>query len=423
MKKEKPIISEEAGAITGAFSRFLVWMRESFRDFRDVLLRERSLRLMGFLGLFIMLLAVGLWLVESRAALGDGNHVDSIWEALYLSFISGTTTGYGDIIPHTPVGKILTALIILLGMILTSVLTAAIASWFVEKRLLEGKGMERINWKNHTVICGWNVRGESLIESIYRDTKDSAQIVLVNDLDEDDVSELLYQFRRQGLRYVRGEFEHENVLERANVDHASSVVILADGNIDDGYQGADQRTVLGALAIKSMSPTTKVCAEIVDQTNVSHLKRAHVDHIVVVGEHNDFIIASTVTAPGVTVAVKELLSHDHGSLIQQVKIPQHLAGQDFDALCEHFREKRKAIVIGVVSEEEKGMGLNDILSADMSAIDVFIKQQFEGMEDDYFFKGRSMKVRINPPGDHKIENTDCALLIAKPEPGLSGTGG
>ena len=127
--------------------------------------------------------------------------------------------------------------------------------------------MERINWKNHTVICGWNVRGQSLVESIFRDTKDSAQMVLVNNLNEDDVSELLYQFRRQGLRYVRGDFEHENVLERANVEHASSVVILADGNINEGYHGADQRTVLGALAIKSMNPATKVCAEIVDQTN------------------------------------------------------------------------------------------------------------------------------------------------------------
>ncbi len=402
---------------SGVLRRAGLSVRETFRDFRDLLTRERSIRLMSALGLLIVLLAILLWLLESNAYIpsDDKSYVHNFWEALYMSFISGTTTGYGDITPHTTLGRIVTVAIIISGMVLTSVLTATIASWFVEKRLLEGKGMEKITWRNHFVICGWNSSVRSLLEGIYHNTQDGAQVVMINNVSEDAISEVLYHYRRQGLRYVRGEFEHENVLERANVQHAKSVVILADGSIHNGYAGADQRTVLGSLAVKSMSSSVSVCAEIVDKANVSHLKRAHVDHIVVLGEHNDFLLSNSVTSPGVTIAAQELLNPFRGSVIRQTRLPAGLVDQEFSAVSAYFREKKGALAIGVVSEEAKGMNLSDILSDDMSAIDLFIKRQFEGMEEQYFFKGKAIKVRLNPPNNYRAQRNDAVLIISSSE--------
>lgn len=402
-------------------------VREAFRDLRDRVLGERSIRLMGLMGVVVFLLAIAVWLVEEHAArqgaLPGESLIDTFGKAIYWMFISGTTTGYGDMIPHTPTARALTVAIIMFSMILTSILTATIASWLVEKRLLEGKGMEKISWRNHTVICGWNTNGRELLDSIYKGTRDSAEIVLVNNLPEEFVSELLYIYKRQGLRFVRGDFVHENVLTRASAAQARTVVILADGSISTGFTGADERTILCALTVKSMNPTVKVCAELVDENNVGHLKRAQVDYVVVMGEHNDFLLASSVTSPGVTVAFQELLDPEKGSLIVQAKIPSQLVDQDFTSLCRHFRERRGSLVIGVVSQEEKGMALDDILSEDMSAIDRFIKSQFEGMEDDYFFKSKAMKVRLNPPDDYRIQKNDLALMIQKAGEGRAGAKG
>lgn len=411
----------------GAWLRRLVISgREAFRDLRDRIVHERSVRLMAVVGFLTFLMGVAVWLVERHAPTQGGDpssYVNSFGKALYWMFISGTTTGYGDITPRTPAGRTLTVMIILSSMVLTSILTATIASWLVEKRLLEGKGMEKIITRDHLVICGWNFNGRQTLEGLYRDTRDSAEIVLINNLPEEQINELLYQFQRQGLRFVRGDFVHESVLHRANVGQATAVVILADGTINSGYQGADERTALCALAIKSINPGVKVCAELVDEDNVPHLRRAQVDHIVVLGEHNDFLLASAVTAPGVTLAIQELLNPQRGPLIQQAKVPQHLVDQDFAALRKHFREKKNALVIGVVSEEERGMALNDILSADLTAIDLFIKRQFEGMEEDYFFKGQAMKVRLNPPDSYKVHRNDWALLIAEAGTFSGGQGG
>jgi len=407
-------VREGSGAAAWIKSQ-AVQIREAFRDLRDKVLQEKSVRLMAALGFIVFLLSILVWIVEEHAAARQGvpSSISSFGRAIYWMFISGTTTGYGDMIPETPLGRALAVAVILASMVLTSILTATIASMFVERKLLEGKGMEQITWKNHIVICGWNANGRALLDGIYRGSADGADVVLVNTLYEEQIGELMYIYKRQGLRFVRGDFVHENVLMRAKVGRAKTVVIMADGSVSEGFAGADERTILCALTVKSMNQSVEVCAELVDEENVSHLKRADVDHVVVMGEHDDFLMASAVNSPGVTVAFQELLNPDHGSLIVQSKIPLQYVDEDFGSLCRHFREKKGAMVIGILSEGEKGVGLDDILSDDMTAVDKFIKQQFEGREGDYFFKGKSMKVRLNPPDDYRVRKNDQAIMIAE----------
>ena len=46
-------------------------------------------------------------------------------EALYFSFITGFTIGYGDIVVKTPIGRILAVLLGLIGIIFTGIMVAA----------------------------------------------------------------------------------------------------------------------------------------------------------------------------------------------------------------------------------------------------------------------------------------------------------
>ncbi len=418
-------VSNDSG-IGSWIRKELILVREAFRDVKDRLSQAQSVRLMAALGLMVIMLSLVVWEFEkgpAAALTGDeaSSRINSLGKAIYWAIISGTTVGYGDVTPRTPWGRGLTAALILCSMVLTSILTATIASWLVEKRIMEGRGMERVTWRGHIVVCGWNVNAKEIVEAIYRDTKDSARVVLINNLHEEEISEVVYLFKRQGLRFVRGDFTHENVLERANVIGADTVIILADGSVDAGFTGSDQRTVLCALALKSINPAIKVSAELVDEDNVPLLKRAQVDHIVVMGEYNDFLLANSVTSPGVTLAVQDLLNAERGSSIQEVRIPSNLVDQPFSELAHHFRDKRGAMVIGVVSKKEQGMSLDDILSDDMSAIDLFIKSQFQGMEEDYFSKGHSTKIRINPPDEYKVDKNDRALLIGAVEEAGGGS--
>jgi voltage-gated potassium channel len=61
------------------------------------------------------------------------NHSEfpNVWVALWWSLQTATTVGYGDVVPRDPVGRVLGALVMIIGVAFLSLVTAAIASTFV----------------------------------------------------------------------------------------------------------------------------------------------------------------------------------------------------------------------------------------------------------------------------------------------------
>ncbi|MEM6792438.1 MAG: potassium channel family protein [Acidobacteriota bacterium] len=88
-----------------------------------------------FLLIFAEALAVGLYLVApvlfclNLLIFGLGAVVGKkegwpLFDALYWSFITGTTVGYGDLTPKQRGSKLLAVLIVLMGLILSGILVA-----------------------------------------------------------------------------------------------------------------------------------------------------------------------------------------------------------------------------------------------------------------------------------------------------------
>ncbi len=383
------------------------------------ILKTSSARLLVILGILIICAALGVSIFERHHSRG----FDSIFNVIYWLIVTSTTTGYGDITPNTLFGKALNIAVMSLSLVFMAILTATIASRFVERRLLEGKGMKEVNLRDHLVLCGWNLNAEKILEAMFQDSmerksegptrsgKAIRDVVLINDLPEEQITEILYKFRRFNIKYVRGDFSQESVQKRANIKNARMLLILADGSINSGFTRADERTLLAALAARSLNPGLKIAAELVAPDNLSHLKRVGVDPIVLYGAHHDFLLSRAIMAPGLTYAVQNLLNITKDPMFCHAPVPGHLVDHEFREACEHLREKNHGLVIGVISEEERGVSLDDILSEDMSTVDMFIKKQFEGLEDDYFFKGKKVQVHLNPSDKFRLKKDDLLIYI------------
>jgi len=384
-------------------SRFRTWQMR----LADFFAGFSSARIMLILGMAILTLTVLVFFSERGQESGFYN----FGQALYWMVVTATTTGYGDITPKTPLGRTLTIMMIFCSLFFVSILTATIASKLVERRLLEGKGMNEVRFKEHLIICGWNRGGHKLLEAIYRQAGHAPQIVLVNELPEEAVNELIYSYRDQGLKYVRGDFTQESVLERAGVKNASGMIILADGSIEQGFPRADERALLAALSARSLNASIRIASELVNPENLRHLERAGIDPIIAFGQGHDFLLASSVLAPGVCLAGQELFLGVPKPHFQQVKLPAGLEGATFKQVREHFREQNSALVIGLAWESESGFGLDDVLSEDLTLIDHFLKRQFEGIEQDFFKKEKKFEVKLNPPDDFTIAKDSWVLLL------------
>ncbi len=384
----------------------------ALRRFIRVLQKERFFIIASLTITVILLCAIGAFLFEHNKT---GSSIHSVWDGIWWAVVTICTVGYGDKFPISSAGKIVALGLMISGIGLLSLVTATIASVFVEQKIKEGKGLETIKEKNHIVICGWNQYTEEVLLwlNIYGDEKDPT-IVLVNELPVDDIDALKLKYDKYNLQVIRGNYVHENVLLRASIRRAKFALIMADLSGLHAKERADERTILAVLTIKSLAPKLKIVAELLDGENKPHLKRANVDEIIVRGEHMGSLLASAVSYPGLPRVFSNILSRDDKNKLRKAEIPGQYIGKTFKELSEYYREKKNAILIGLL-KEKKPMKLEDMLSDDTSVIETFIREKIIESKKELLYDKEQMKVNINPDDEDIITENDYAVILSRVE--------
>lgn len=372
----------------------------------DLVYRNSAFRLVfGLMGAIAVIGAVIVTQLDRPIA---DRQITNFPDAVWWAFVTMTTTGYGDITPKSHGARTVAILMMFAGIALTSFFTATVASIFVTQRLKEGRGLERIKWQGHTLVCGWNNDVEKIITGLQRAGK--KQIVLVNERSEDQMTEVLFKYGDK-IKFVRGNFCLESVLDRANIREAGAAIVVAD-MAGGTASNADERTIIATLAIKSMEPQVMTCAELLNRDNEQHLRRAEVDDVIVSGEDSGLLLASAIVARGVPQVVRELLSFDVGNSFYRCNIPRQFVGRPFLELSEFFRTHHQAILIALVTEEAN-IELNDILGGDDSLIDNFIRQKFaEAQKSGVGDQKQKVSTVVNPTDDHVIQPEYAAIVVA-----------
>lgn len=74
--------------------------------------------------------------------------IGTVWDGMWWAWVTMSTVGYGDVVPHSAAGRLFGALLILFGVVLLSLLTANLAAFFiggnVEKAERGEKAAERM---------------------------------------------------------------------------------------------------------------------------------------------------------------------------------------------------------------------------------------------------------------------------------------
>ncbi len=110
--------------------RILLFIAEFFKVIGNFL---KSTHLDEILAVFILIIigsTFGLYLIDPS--------MNNIFDNLWFVVVSLTTVGYGDITPNTIYGKMLSLVLLIVGVFIFSAITGAISTHFIDNLLQEG---------------------------------------------------------------------------------------------------------------------------------------------------------------------------------------------------------------------------------------------------------------------------------------------
>jgi|SRR5450755_354110 len=106
--------------------------------------------------------------------LTDPARYQNIWDGLWWAIQTVTTVGYGDLVPTSAAGRLLAALVMIIGIGFLTVITAAITSTFVEaaRQRMQGTTSDVVSAKLDQIVARLDVIDAGLTQIRERDRND-----------------------------------------------------------------------------------------------------------------------------------------------------------------------------------------------------------------------------------------------------------
>ncbi|HZD01281.1 MAG TPA: potassium channel protein [Actinomycetes bacterium] len=192
----------------------------------------------------------------------------SLLDALYMTVITLSTAGFREVHPLSVRGQAFTISLILGGVAALFVSLGVVTELVVSgtlARVLKRRRMDiRISrLDRHYVICAYGRVGRSVAEELARQ---GLPFVVIEPLER-----LIAALEDQDAPYIAGDPTAEEVLYRAGIERAQSLVCAVD---------SDAANVYITLTARALNPNLVIVARASDPSSVDKLLRAGADQVV-----------------------------------------------------------------------------------------------------------------------------------------------
>jgi len=146
-----------------------------------------------------------------------------VMDALYMTVITLTTVGYGEIRDISNAGRLFTIFLIIMGVGFYLYVVSYIIQFLVEGRIREVLGRRRLEQQinrlnNHYIVCGYGRIGRVLCRYLVQKYLDV--VVIEKNLDRIPVID------EDGVLYIIGDATEEATMVRAGIDRAKGLLTV-----------------------------------------------------------------------------------------------------------------------------------------------------------------------------------------------------
>lgn len=253
----------------------------------------------------------------------------SLLDAFYMTVITLTTVGYGEIQQLSEAGRIFTIFLILFGVGSIAFTAGAFTELIIERSANPNrwkKSMEKKinNLKGHTIICGHGRVGAAAADHF---KNNGAPFVVIENSQEG-----LKELQELGYHFIQGDGTREEVLLKAGIKKASSLLAVLNSDPDN---------LFAVLTARELNPVLRIIARTEHPSSESRILRAGADSII-----SPFVAAGQRVAESLlrkesSVQVEKSIS-DTGlkqPVWLQVRAESLLVGKDIDVAAKDLHGK------------------------------------------------------------------------------------
>ena len=220
----------------------------------------------------------------------------SFLDALYMTIITITTVGYGEIHPLSSGGRIFTIFLVIGGVGGALYTLTVFIEYLIEGQFGTALGRRRMRaeiarLRGHFILCGYGRVGEE----IARTFKEEGAPFIVIDIHPDCIAHL----EHDGYLYLQGDATSDEVLKEAGIEHARGLVAAVGSDADNTYI---------TLSARGLRPDLFIASRASDEESEKKLKRAGADRTISPNRIGAVRMAQLVLRPAVVDYIDTVIS-------------------------------------------------------------------------------------------------------------------
>ncbi len=281
---------------------------------------------------FALILIIGVFGVSGYMLLEDYDLVD----AFYMTVITVTTVGFGEVHELSNAGKIFTSLLSLSSLGTFAYAISVITTFLIESQFqffLRGRNKKypvKI-MKNHVIVCGYGRNGRQIVEELKAHSHE--YVVL------DSSHDIILEKADDNYHFMEGDATEDDVLIKAGIKTAKALISALPSDADNLFV---------VLTARSLNADLSIISRAENEASERKLYVAGANNVVMPERVGGAHMAKLVARPDILDFLDHLSLHgDSPTTLEEIfckDLPEHLMNKSIYEIG--VRRKSGANIIG-----------------------------------------------------------------------------
>ena len=221
----------------------------------------------------------------------------SFINALYMTIITVSTVGFGEVQELSDAGKLFTAFLIIAGLgVMAYFITTLTHTLFQNQMSFFYGAYNKRKWKakmeNHVVVVGYGRNGSQVVSEL--------MALGTNVIVVDRSHEIVINNMGTTVRFIEGDATQDEILIKADIKTAVSLISSLPNDADNLFV---------VLTARSLNPDLKIISRASSESSEQKLRMAGVDSVVMPERVGGAHMATLVAKPDVVEFLEHLTIH------------------------------------------------------------------------------------------------------------------